>query len=118
MTDKEINALSEKECKSILRQFYKNPAVNMYFSLVKQLDDISEQIENLKVTVGDEDDSDKIDIMFKWAEKGAKFYETVKTLQKNIDQTTLKKEREKRLGAKVGSPEYYAKKKKDAAHNK
>lgn len=113
MTEKEINGLTEKECKDILRQFYKNPAVNMYFSLVKQLDDISSQIEDLELRVGDEDDSDKIDILFKWAEKGSKFYETVKTLQKNIDQTTLRKEREKRLGAKVGSPEYYAKKKKE-----
>ena len=109
MTSKEIDKLTIKECKSIIKDFYKNPAINMYFSLVKQLDSISSQIEDLSIDVDDEEDGDKIDILFKWAEKGAKFYDTVKTLQKGIDLKTLREEKEKRLGAKTASPEFYAK---------
>lgn len=112
MSEDEINKLSLEGAKSKLRKIFKNPIITVYLSNQKQIEDIANQIDSLKVNISDSDTT-VFDNYMKWIDKLPKLREGQDGMRKSIDPSELERERKRRLAPDRNSPEYYAQKRKN-----
>lgn len=114
MTESEIDSLTESEAKQKLKAFFKHPAVDIYFSVKGQMENMAAQIEALDIDITDKDNKHITDVIMEFANKGANIAETMTKLRSQIDAETFLKEKQKRLQPKRDSQEYYVLKRKNA----
>lgn len=117
MKAKDIDKLDLVEAKRLLKKIFSNPLLDIYISTKKQVDDITAQIEAVKIVFGDDED-DKFDDFLKWADKLPKFIDTIYELEKKIDPTELARAKKSRLAPSELKPEFYAKRRKEEQQNK
>lgn len=101
MKAEEIDGLTEEEAKDRLKKFYQSPYIAPYFSVAKQLEKLSEEIENADISIEEK----TFDSFIKWGEKSLIISDNLQVIQSKIDADVLAGEKEKRLSAKSGSVE-------------
>ena len=81
MKVEQIDALSEKEAKELLLEFYNSPYCDVYFSIKSQIKKLSKEIENAQIDF--KEDSAPFKNFVTWSEKSL-------TITSNLDRYLLR----------------------------
>lgn len=108
MKVEQIDALSEKEAKELLLEFYNSPYCDVYFSIKSQIKKLSKEIENAQIDF--KEDSAPFKNFVTWSEKSLTITSNLEQILAKIDKTILQEQQDRRTKAEDGSVESYIRK--------
>lgn len=106
----DIDRLTEKEAKSILKDFYNSPYCDIYFSIKTQISKLSKEIESTDIDF--KEDSAPFKNFIIWGKESMNLTNNLENILAKIDTTILREQEAQRLSAEEGSLESYISKKK------
>ena len=109
MKVEQIDALSEKEAKELLLEFYNSPYCDVYFSIKSQIKKLSKEIENAQIDF--KEDSAPFKNFVTWSEKSLTITSNLEQILAKIDKSILLEQQEHSVKAEDGSVESYIRKK-------
>jgi hypothetical protein len=109
MKVEQIDALSEREAKELLLEFYNSPYCDVYFSIKSQIKKLSKEIENAQIDF--KEDSAPFKNFVTWSEKSLTITSNLEQILAKIDTSILLELQERRVKAEDGSVESYIRKK-------
>lgn len=109
MKAKEIDSLTEREAKELLKEFYNSPYIGIYFSIKTQVDRLAKDIETTSIDF--KEDSAPFKNFMTWTKESLTVTTNLEQILSKIDKTILSEQLERRTKAEDGSVESYIRKK-------
>ena len=109
MKASEIDALTEREAKDALKEFYNSPYCDIYFSIKTQVRKLSKEIEKAKIDF--KEDSAPFKNFLSWGKDAITLANNLEQILSKIDKSILKEQQDKRTQAEEGTVESYIGKK-------
>lgn len=105
MKAEEIDKLTEKEAKKLLKEFYNSPYCDVYFSIKTQIKKLSKEIENADIDF--KEDSAPFKNFVTWSKDSLTITSNLEQILAKIDKSILQEQQDKRVMAEDGSVESY-----------
>ena len=108
MKAEQIDKLTEKEAKNLLKEFYNSPYCDVYFSIKNQIRKLAKEIE--KAEIDFKEDSAPFKNFVTWSKESLTITSNLEQILSKIDKSILKEQQEERVKAVAGSVESYIRK--------
>lgn len=105
MNLRDIESLTEREAKDLLREFYNSPYCDVYFSIKSQIQKLSKEIETAEIDF--KEDSAPFKNFVTWSEKALTITSNLEQILAKIDKSILQEQQEQRTKAEEGTVESY-----------
>jgi hypothetical protein len=103
----DYSKLSKEELVRMVEEFYSSPYIRVYMATKKQLDNIADEIEKSHIPF--DEDNKLFKAFLSWGDKARKISEDLDYIHQKIDPEELKKAKQDRTKAKIGTLENFVK---------